>query len=53
MKPEQCKGCGYFRYGEFCTKFSVPISDLHPSLGQIVFVPIVCIPECEYAKGKS
>lgn len=53
MKPEQCKGCCWFWYEEFCTKFAIPANHLTPNVRNTIFVPIVCIPECEYAKGKS
>lgn len=53
MKLEQCKECGYLRYGEFCGKFSVPINDFQSNMRQPLFIPIICIPECKYAKEES
>ena len=52
MKFEHCKECRYFQDGEFCTKFSVPIPGYN-HMRQTVYIPIICIPECEYVKNES
>lgn len=63
MKPEQCKGCMYLHQNTFCKQFKEYLNEytrdfdgkLIPIIvgERTILTPIVCIPECEYAKGKS